>query len=177
MTTDIAISAKATDRQPPPEYRQSLVAAEQKCQDDFDKTVLSLSGGALGVSFVFVKDLVGSNPIDHPNWLLLAWLTWAASSLAILASFFSSHLALRKAIQQCDDGTIYNQKPGGFLAGLTRNLNAAGALLFFVGVCLMAAFAFSNLSTRGSENVRQEASQSAASPATATVATSVPAKR
>lgn len=29
------------------EYRKSLVAAEQKSQEDFDKTVLSLSGGAL----------------------------------------------------------------------------------------------------------------------------------
>ncbi|WP_417913843.1 hypothetical protein [Candidatus Electronema sp. JM] len=31
------------------EYRKWIVAAEQKSQEDFDKTVLSLSGGALGV--------------------------------------------------------------------------------------------------------------------------------
>jgi len=40
------------------EYRKHLVAAEQQVQADFDKTVLSLSGGALGISFAFVKNPV-----------------------------------------------------------------------------------------------------------------------
>ena len=157
------------------EYRQSLVAAEQKCQDDFDKTVLSLSGGALGVSFIFVKDIVGSNPISNSSWLLLAWLAWAFSSLAVLMSFFSSHLALRKAIQQCDNGTIYGQKPGGLLSDLTRNLNAAGALLFFCGLCLMTAFVFKNLPTEALKNVGKKASHP--TPAATTVAATASPKR
>ncbi len=76
-----------------PAYRNHLVLAEQKSQDDFDKTVLSLSGGALGISFAFVKDMIGENPIVHPTWLWLSWVIWAFSSLAVLASFFMSHLA------------------------------------------------------------------------------------
>ncbi len=31
------------------EYRKWIFAAEQKSQEDFDKTVLSLSGGAVGI--------------------------------------------------------------------------------------------------------------------------------
>jgi hypothetical protein len=154
-------------KRPPPEYRQWLVAAEQKCQDDFDKTVLSLSGGALGVSFVMVKDVIGTNSISHPSWVLFAWVAWAISSLSVLASFFISHLALRKAIAQCDDGTIYTQKPGGRLSDFTRYLNAGGALLFFAGVCFMAAFAYTNLVPRGDKDVGQEAAQ----PTTATPTT------
>jgi hypothetical protein len=38
------------------DYRSLLVQTWQKAQDDFDKAVLSLSGGALGVSFIFLKD-------------------------------------------------------------------------------------------------------------------------
>jgi hypothetical protein len=161
----------------PAEYRQSLVAAEQKCQDDFDKTVLSLSGGALGVSFVFVKDIVGTASIAHPSWLLAAWLTWALSSLAVLTSFFMSHLALRKSINQCDDGSIYTQKPGGRYSDCIRILNPAGALLFVIGVCFMAAFAYTNLITRGTKNVGQEATQPATTSAASASAAAVPHQR
>lgn len=146
---------------PPSEYRQWLISAEQKAQDDFDKAVLSLSGGALGISFIFVKDIIGPGVIHDPVWILLAWLSWAFSSLAILSSFFASHLALRRAIKQCDDGSIYRQTPGGIFSSVTRNLNALGAMLFVVGVCFMAAFIYSNLSVRDASNVRQETQQSA----------------
>ena len=141
-----------------PAYRNHLVLAEQKSQDDFDKTVLSLSGGALGISFAFVKDMIGENPIVHPTWLWLSWVIWAFSSLAVLASFFMSHLALREAIAQCDNGTIHHKKPGGVFATLTQVLNASGALLFVAGVCFMAAFVNVNLTQREPEDVREEAS-------------------
>ena len=45
------------------EYRAHLVSAAQKAQEDFDKTLLALSGGALGVSFAFVKDIVGDGSV------------------------------------------------------------------------------------------------------------------
>ena len=160
---------------PPSEYRQWLISAEQKAQDDFDKAVLSLSGGALGISFIFVKDIIGPGVIHHPVWILLAWLSWAFSSLAILSSFFASHLALRRAIKQCDDGSIYRQTPSGIFSSVTRNLNALGSMLFVVGVCFMAAFIYSNLSVRDASNVRQETQQSA--PKQATVKAADPATK
>ncbi len=146
-------------KKPPSEYRQWLISAEHKSQDDFDKAVLALSGGALGISFVFVRDIIGSGAIHNSGWLLAAWLLWALSSLAILASFFASHLALRRAVQQCDDGSIYSQTPGGMFAWTTRSLNALGAIVFVTGVCFMALFVHSNLSSRDAENVGQEEAQ------------------
>jgi hypothetical protein len=67
------------------EYRKHLQAAEQKSQEDFDKTVLSLSGGALGISFVFLKDVIGPNPIVQPNMLFAAWVAWGISTFCVLA--------------------------------------------------------------------------------------------
>lgn len=138
------------------EYRKWLVAAEQKSQEDFDKTVLSLSGGALGISFVFLKDVVGPQPIVLSGFLLAAWLTWAFSTFSVLTSFYLSHLALRRAIGQVDDGTIHKQTPGGAFACLTAILNATGAVLFLVGVCCITVFAGANLSTKGVTNDRKE---------------------
>lgn len=123
------------------EYRNWLVAAEQKAQEDFDKTVLTLSGGALGISFVFLKDVIGPNEVQHSGFLLSAWIVWAFSTFSVLASYYLSHLALRRAISQVDKGAIYNQTPGGVFACLTAALNAVGAILFLLGVCFITIFA------------------------------------
>lgn len=140
------------------EYRKWLVAAEQKSQEDFDKTVLSLSGGALGISFVFLKDVIGPQSIVLPWFLLAAWLTWAFSTFSVLTSYYLSHLALRRAISQVDKETIYQQPPGGDFARWTAILNATGAILFLIGVCSITVFAGTNLSSKGAINEQKKAS-------------------
>jgi hypothetical protein len=151
------------------DYRKWLVAAEQKSQEDFDKTILSLSGGALGISFVFLKDVIGPHAILQSGFLLAAWLAWAFSTFSVLTSYYLSHLALRRAISQVDNKTIYKQPPGGAFARWTAILNAAGAVLFLVGVCSITVFAGSNLSLKGATNARQETTTSAIPTATPTV--------
>ena len=143
------------------EYRKWLVAAEQKSQEDFDKTVLSLSGGALGISFVFLKDVIGPQSIVLPIFLLAAWLTWAFSTFSVLTSYYLSHLALRRAISQVDEGTIYQQPPGGDFARWTAILNAIGAILFLLGVCSITIFAGTNLSSKGAINEQKKTNISA----------------
>jgi hypothetical protein len=66
------------------DYRKHLQTAEQKSQEDFDKTVLSLSGGALGISFIFLKDVIGPNPVVSPNLLFTAWVAWGSSTFCVL---------------------------------------------------------------------------------------------
>ena len=153
------------------EYRQSLVLAEQKSQDAFDKAVLSLSGGALGVSFIFIKDIVGPDTLVSPCWLLSAWILWAASSLAVLASFYTSHLALQCAIRQCDDGSIRTAPVGGIYTTVTRWLNASGAIMFVLGVLCISLFVSNNLSRRVSDGRQQTTYFSPAEAATAATAT------
>ena len=142
-------------------YRQWLVQAEQKSQDDYDKSVLALSGGALGISFAFVKDIIGDKPIELA-WLLIgAWITWAASTVVMLASYYVSRKALRKAIEQCDDKSIEDcEAPGGIFTKVLRGLNVTGALLFLVGVILMAFFVQANITNREVKNVGQETTKS-----------------
>jgi len=127
------------------EYRNHLILAEQKAQEDYDKTIIALSGGGLGISFAFLENVVGTNAIVSPNLLFSSWICWAVSILCILTSYFTSHLALRRAIQQVDDETIYEKRPGGYTDLITKFCNAAGGLLFFIGVILMALFVYKNI--------------------------------
>lgn len=131
------------------DYRRHLQTAEQKSQEDFDKTVLSLSGGALGISFVFLRDVIGPHPLVEPRLLFSAWIMWGLSTFCVLASYYTSHLALRKAIKQIDAGTIRSERPGGRYTQAIAVLNAAGAILFLGGVLAIVLFAGANLKTSG----------------------------
>ncbi len=157
-------------------YRQSLIEAEKQGQDSFDKTVLSLSGGALGISFVFIKDIIGVGAIVLPHLLLAAWVCWALSMLAILVSFYTSNRALRKAIEQCDNGTIQRgpakpsdtpgcEPPGGYFAKVTKNLNLAGIVFLILGIAVMCAFVYFNLLQRELKDEPKQAEQSHAAAA------------
>lgn len=127
------------------EYRTYLVTAQKKAQEDFDKTVLTLSGGALGISFAFVKDIIGTSPVILKELLLLSWTAWGISVACILFSFYFSNLAFRKAISQVDKNKAYDQPVGGLFSKATALLNALGAFLFLAGVVLIVIFASYNM--------------------------------
>jgi hypothetical protein len=127
------------------QYRATLLKAEQKAEDDFDKTILTLSGGALGITFAFIKDILGNKPVIDSGLIFYAWVAWGISISAVLLSFYFSGLALRKAIRQVDNGKIYKKHPGGWYDSVTGLLNAIGGLSFFSGVLLAALFAHLNL--------------------------------
>jgi hypothetical protein len=156
-------------------YRETLLSADQKAQEEFDKAVLSLSGGALGVSLVFLKDVVGSKPIELPQLLMCAWAAWGFSTLSVLFSYHMSHLTIRTMIRQVDAGEAYKPGFGGTHAKITAWLNVIGAVLFFVGVMLITAFACVNLSTKGALNGNQASSTATPSSATSAATGSAPA--
>jgi hypothetical protein len=137
-----------TDAEVTAEYRGLLTQTEQKSQAEFDKGVLALSGGALGLSFAFTKNLIGTGEIAHSDYLLAAWIAWALSSTAVLISFFISTLALRKAIHQLDRGTIGMERPGGWWDRATSSLNLMGLLLFLTGLAMMIFFLRHNLNLK-----------------------------
>jgi hypothetical protein len=132
-------------------YRHHLVLAEQKSQEDYDKALLSLSGGALGVSFVFVDKIVDRSHVVGPYLLIGAWIVWGVSIAAVIASYWCSRRALRCAIEEVDQNspeTPVPRKPGGSMARVTEALNVLAGVLFVGGVILMALFASANLGVR-----------------------------
>lgn len=131
------------------EYRTLLQEMEQEMQSSYDKAVMTLSGGALGVSIAFVKDFLGktnpSQPIQNGFQLFTAWTCWGISITAILISLFVSACAMRKAIEQTDNRVLYYEKLGGWQDRLTRVLNPVAGLLFMTGVVFIGLFAKNNL--------------------------------
>jgi hypothetical protein len=134
------------------EYRRHLVLADQRAQADYDRTVVTLSGGALGVSFAFVDWVATDGTVLSPVLLFLSWLSWGVSVGAVLISYYFSQKALRRAMVQVDAalerGEDVESRPGGWFATLTGICNVLGGVLFVAGVVLIAIFVHRNLLTR-----------------------------
>lgn len=124
------------------DYRNHLILAEQKAQEDYDKTIISLSGGALGISFAFISDIV-PDPTET-YFLLTSWICWGVSITSVIISYFTSHLALRRAIIQIDSSKIYNENPGGIATRFTSILNLISGTLFIAGISFLIVFVSEN---------------------------------
>lgn len=127
------------------EYRHQIIEAGRKAQEEYDKNVLYLSGGSLGLSFTFIKEIIGANPLLYSHYLVFAWIAWSISILLVLLSFWLSINALRQTLNQINEGTIHTQIPGGIYSKFTKASNFFSGFFFFIGVVLMSIFVFYNL--------------------------------
>jgi hypothetical protein len=117
------------------EYRSTLVSLLEKAEEQYARTVLYLSGGALAVTFAFVdKVAVVESTACARTILLCAWLAWGFSTTVIALSPLSSRESLIKAIHQFDTQTITSDNRGGIWTKATVALNLAGAVLFITGI-------------------------------------------
>lgn len=126
-------------------YRQQLTEIEQKIGDSFLKTLLTLSGGALGLSLAFIKDIVGENPMVNPKILVASWSLLTISLASILLSLYLGISAYRHAINQIDKGTIYKESVGGLCAKAMPYCNFISISTFISGVIFLFIFAFKNI--------------------------------
>ncbi|MCH7762243.1 MAG: hypothetical protein IIB95_00700 [Candidatus Marinimicrobia bacterium] len=122
-------------------YRADLITGRQKAQEQFDKAVLTLSGGALGISFAFVDKFVPKGSVvEHSNLLIIAWSCWGTSIMGALLAYYLSPIAFNKAIKQVDEDTIYDSHPGGFPDKITGVCNFLSSILFLIGVVFIIIF-------------------------------------
>jgi len=127
------------------EYRAEILRLHADSQASYDKTVVTLSGGALGLSFAFVRDFVAETGPASEVFLLLAWVTWGASLTAMLFSHLTSTWALRRTLSQIDSDEVYDGPIGGRMAQFTQFLNVFGGVAFLAGVAFLLIFVRANL--------------------------------
>ena len=128
--------------------RRLLIDEEREAARTFDKAMLTLTGGALGLSLTFIRQLA---PHPHLTGLLVA--AWSGLTLALLATIAGLHLsqhACRRNRDNLDDdqrgvpNALGRRNPW---AKLTNCLNWVAMLTFASGIALLAWFAIINLST------------------------------
>lgn len=130
-------------------FRNSCIHSKHEMTTAIDKTILSLSGGALIISFTFL------NIYPDPNhaWLLLvSWILLAISILFVIFSFRTSEESFQTQINEIDAsieeerGFNDSKIRGGPWGVWTKRFNWASLISFFVGVIGLIIFCNSNIS-------------------------------
>jgi hypothetical protein len=125
-------------------YRAFLLDTEQKVQAEYDRTIVLLAGGGLGISLTILKDVVREKPLNHSEFLFAAWLAWSISLGITLISYYTGIQAIHKAVRQIATGILHQKSPGGFLNTLTQILNFLSGLLVIVGLLSLICFVYLN---------------------------------
>lgn len=134
-------------------YREGLVVTQQKLNESYDKLIITLSGGSLALSITFLKDIIGSNEINHSYLLLIAWALFVLSLTSILGEILFGIKAHKKAIKQVDDDTIHSEKVGGKSSSFSTAAHWVASVSLILGLLFISTFAFFNI---GEDHGREE---------------------
>lgn len=122
------------------EHRRLYVAEAGNQSDQFDKTLILLSGGALGLSALLID-----RPGWNPDFLLVAsWAFYTTTLASVLISFKVSEEqfhrdrdAIDESLRTGEEGAYVQSKWGGWL----HFLNWAAGGCFLIGTVLFLLFA------------------------------------
>ena len=129
--------------------RDELQDDMRSMSDEFDKSILTLSSGGLGLSLAFVKDIV---PLKQASfiWLLNAsWFMFVGAIVATLTSYLMSLEAAKRALKDAEkyyleDRREYLKQRSWQDHALTW-LRVASASCFVLAVVLTGFFVAFNL--------------------------------
>lgn len=125
----------------------------QSSTDSFDRSLLTLSGGALGASLAFIKDIV---PLKEAVFLRFLYASWVSFGACILLTVFSFRLSIKAQEKHLEylpkyyeEGCReYAKKKSGYSKTLTVFTWLASAL-FLVGLVGTVLFCIENIARIG----------------------------
>ena len=136
-------SSDGLEREAYLEERKMLIEGEGEASQSFDKTLVTLSAGAFGLSLAFIVQ-VAPRPVTM--WALyLAWGGLVLSLLSVLLSFLMSQYGFRRAQEILDSRYKGGIEESNVWNTATGILNVFSIVSFIVGVVSLAYFAVRNV--------------------------------
>lgn len=147
------------------DQRNKLLEAEQDYGRSYDKYMLTLSGGALGLSLTFIKGVAPSGDLRCVWLVVVAWallVVTVAIVLVMMRLTQDGHEEYRAILdEECARGgerfwqRVRERQSECRKPTIVGCLSKGSLLSFCVGVVLLFLFTFVNLSARGKSNEQQ----------------------
>jgi hypothetical protein len=118
----------------------------QSSTDSFDKSMLTVSSGALGVSLAFIKEIV---PLPQASWLPVLQASWVAFAVCIAATVISFRVS-RANLKTHERFVrkVHAERKQGLSNRKTKLLNfctEAATYFFLVGLAATVLFVIKNV--------------------------------
>lgn len=130
-----------TDRS---EYREFLIATQSKLNENYDKLVVTLSGGALALSMTFISDIVNLGQLSDEKLLLFSWGLFVLSIASILGEILFGIHAYKRAVRQLDSNEDASNI-GGWFGFFSTCLQRLAALSLLAGLITISYFVYLNM--------------------------------
>lgn len=115
----------------------------------FDKAILTMSTGALGLSILLISTFAQKGSVVDTASLAISWGLFVTCITSNLLSYGASALAAASAIKNMDEAMQKGELSigeGGIWVQITRALNGLAVISFAVGAIFLLAFAMANAS-------------------------------
>jgi amino acid transporter len=106
--------------------------------EQFDKAILTLSSGGLGLSLTFIKDKAIYYHVTHMILLKCSWDFFTIAILSTILSFRTGVYSIDKAIREIKNPLEKDKK--NIPAIVTTGLNWVSAVFFILGVIFTVVF-------------------------------------
>lgn len=128
-------------------YRRKLIEIKTEMEAQYDKAVMTLSGGAFGVSVLITREVINDakDDVGANAFLVTAWFYWALSLSAALFSFYWSAETMDKMRRDLDSGKPITDPSGGWQNKVTKSLNFASGFSFLLGLLCFIWFVANQL--------------------------------
>src|SRR5258708_2704776 len=91
------------------EDRKQRIELHNQAAQSFDQTILTLAGGALGLSFTFIRQIIPHAESGTIPFLATSWILLVLALLAILISMLTSQVGMLQPIGMLDE--IHSPQP------------------------------------------------------------------
>jgi hypothetical protein len=140
--------------------------------ENYDKSILSLASGGLGLSLAFLKDFVPINVAVQPRLLYWSWVAFTVAIISTIISFLTSNSGLERTKRKAyayylehddeafDKSNWFDRMTHG--ANWLSGISFVGALVLstaFLAVNLEGAAAMKQVGTKGSAPGKTETVQ------------------
>ena len=129
--------------------RKQLLDSDLSNSQIYDRTILTLSSSILGVSIVFIGDVVPLNEVQSKSLLFCSWWLLLLAILATMVSFLTSHKAIKQQLEIIDNNHQNNKEECQVtkidFAKLTEKLNCLSGIFFLLAISFTICFIQSNL--------------------------------
>lgn len=130
------------------EYWNQLFQTYKESATLFEKNLLYITSGALGVSFTFLSDIVNLESAKY-FWLLI--FAWSLFTIVIFISLIAHYLSM-KSLNHEMKHFLEKSKPNNNFNKLVKKLNLSMIFGLFFGLIFLVLFITINLTSMADKN-------------------------
>lgn len=134
-------------------FREELVKKQNSNSENYDKSILTLASGGLGLSLAFIKDVVPIASVTCRTVLIQSWFLFVGAIVVTIVSFQTSQAAIRTSLDHAEK--YYLQRRDEYVnarnvwVNVTDMLNILSGVLFVAAILWTAYFVAMNLPAPG----------------------------